>query len=110
MLLAILLFTFIGLLMVGLSIPIIRGRIAPNNWYGFRTKRTLADPDIWYTVNAWAGRRLLGIGAALTVLGLLAFAVPESALDAYFLALALLMVAGVVWLLIAGVRRSRKAR
>ena len=103
------LFILIGLLMVGLAIPLTRGSIPPNNWYGFRTERTLADPDIWYAVNAWAGRRLLGIGIALTVLGLLSLVLAESALSAYFLALTAAMVAAVVWLLIAGVRYSRKA-
>jgi hypothetical protein len=39
---------FVGtsLLMIGLAIPLIRGWIRPNHWYGFRIPLTLNNPDI----------------------------------------------------------------
>ncbi len=51
-----LLFVGSGLLLVGISIPLIQRRVKPNYWYGFRTRRTLSDPQIWYDVNAYAGQ------------------------------------------------------
>lgn len=54
-----------GLLLIGLSVPLIRRRIPPNHWYGFRVRRTLGDPTAWYEANAYAGRSLLAAGIAI---------------------------------------------
>ena len=74
-----------GVILMALSIPLIRGRIPPNGLYGFRVKKTLAEPRIWYPVNTYAGKWLLVIGvwvifAALTLRG-----VAHISLEAYAL-------------------------
>jgi hypothetical protein len=52
-----------GLLLAGLSVPLILHKIPPNGLYGFRIPSTLDDPELWYTVNAYAGTRfLVGFG------------------------------------------------
>jgi len=48
-------FALIGLLFLGLSIPLILKQIPPNRFYGFRTPKTLSDPQIWYRANTFAG-------------------------------------------------------
>lgn len=58
-------FVTTGLLIVAICVPLILGWIPPNAWYGFRTRQTLADPSVWYTANAAAGKRLSA--AALTI-------------------------------------------
>ena len=55
-------FSIIGLLTMVLSVPLIMGKIPPNPWYGYRTKRTLTSKEIWYPTNAYAGKWLLGSG------------------------------------------------
>ena len=57
-----------GLLFIGLSIPLLLNKVPPNLWYGFRTRLTLSDPQIWYPVNAWGAKcsRLLS-GSTLTI-------------------------------------------
>jgi hypothetical protein len=52
---------------ITLSIPLIRGRVAPNPWYGFRVKRTLEDPQVWYPANRYAAGWLLAVGLALAL-------------------------------------------
>lgn len=42
-----------------IAIPLALRLIGPNAWYGFRTPATLADPLLWYSANAFAGRALL---------------------------------------------------
>lgn len=37
------LFAVVGLLFIGLSIPLVLGRVPPNPFYGCRTTKTLAD-------------------------------------------------------------------
>src|SRR6185503_7698417 len=56
-------FAALGLLFVGLSIPLMRGRIPPNRFYGFRTPKTLSDPKIWYEVNRVQVNDLVTAGA-----------------------------------------------
>lgn len=57
-----------------LGIPLMLRKVPPNFWYGFRTPRTLANPDIWYEANAAAGARLcvagvvIGMGSCLMAL------------------------------------------
>jgi SdpI/YfhL protein family len=56
-----------GLLLAALSAPLILRKIGPNPLYGFRVKRTLEDPTVWYPVNACAAKRLLVVGLVLSV-------------------------------------------
>ncbi len=37
------------------GLPLALKRIAPNNVYGFRTRETLENPEIWYSVNNLGG-------------------------------------------------------
>jgi hypothetical protein len=55
-------FSIIGLVSMALAVPLILGKIPPNRWYGYRTKRTLERNEIWYLTNAYAGKWLLGSG------------------------------------------------
>ncbi len=59
MIILMMLFLFSGLLLAALSIPMIMGKIPPNGLYGFRVKKTMDNPEIWYTVNAYSGKWLL---------------------------------------------------
>ena len=61
-----LLFAATGLLFVGLSIPLMRKRIPPNPYYGFRTRKTMSDPKIWYEVNRIQGNDLFVAGSLIT--------------------------------------------
>jgi uncharacterized membrane protein len=66
-----------------ISIPLILGKITPNGFYGFRVRKTIEDPEIWYTANEFSGKSLLiaGLVMALSAFGL-SF-VPGIALDIY---------------------------
>ncbi len=80
------LFTGSGLLLAALSVPLILGKIGPNPLYGFRVKKTLEDPAVWYPVNAYAARRLLVAGLAVSVAAAVLFLVPGMDLLVYALA------------------------
>lgn len=89
-----LLFLYVGsgALLSALSLPLIFRRIPPNGWYGFRVKATLENPAVWYAVNAYAGRRLLGAGLCTVVVSVGLYFVPNQTVDAY--ALGCLGIAG----------------
>ena len=78
-----LIYTFIGLLFIGLSIPLIRGKVPPNRWYGFRTRLTLESPDVWYPANDYAGWWLLAVGIITTVAALVGWVIPGLTEDGY---------------------------
>jgi hypothetical protein len=80
-----LLFVGSGLLLIGISVPLIQRRIKPNYWYGFRTKRTLNDPAIWYEVNAYAGKRLLVCGLITTSAAIVLYFIPGLTVSSYTL-------------------------
>jgi uncharacterized membrane protein len=52
----------IGMLYVGIGIPLALGRISPNKIYGMRTAKTLSDPAIWYRANTFTGKWIIVAG------------------------------------------------
>jgi len=62
-----------GLVMIGISIPLILKKIPPNMWYGFRTKKTLSDKQIWYKANKYMGKDFLMVGIAISIVSLSLF-------------------------------------
>ena len=70
---AALLFTAVGFIYIALGIPLFRGRVKPNAWYGCRTRKTLSDERIWYAVNRVTGRDLIATGIAVLITSLIVF-------------------------------------
>jgi len=65
-----------------------QSKVPPNPWYGFRIRRTLNDPSVWYPANAaW---RLLWVGVATMIVAITAYfpANLELAVDASIVAAA----------------------
>lgn len=97
----------VGLLLAAVSAPIIRGRVKPNRWYGFRTPKTLRDERIWYAANAYSGRTLF-IAGMITAVAALALAplylLPHIGEGVYALAWTATMLASVLWSLIKSFR------
>jgi uncharacterized membrane protein len=70
----VLLFAAVGVLFVLLGIPLKQGAVPPNWWYGFRTKKTLSDKEIWYAVNRVTGVDMIRVGCVLVAASLIVFA------------------------------------
>lgn len=58
----------LGPLLLVLSMPLMLRWVPRNPLYGFRVPATLRDDDVWYEVNASAGRQAVGLGAIMVVL------------------------------------------
>jgi uncharacterized membrane protein len=54
------------LMIVAVSIPMAMRRVPPNQFYGFRTAKTMSDERIWYEANQKAGINLI-VAGLLTV-------------------------------------------
>lgn len=72
-----------GLLLIGLSIPMLLGKIPPNPWYGFRVPSTLSDPILWYKANRHMARWLLATGIITVVGAIVLYKVPNLTVDTY---------------------------
>ena len=57
--------SFVGMLFIAVSLPLIFEKVKPNRWYGFRTEKTLSDERIWYEANRIAGFDFLLAGIAI---------------------------------------------
>jgi len=95
--------TVTGLLLAVISIPLILRKIGPNPWYGFRVKKTLDDPAVWYPVNAYAAKRLLAVGLVSSLAAVLLFFVPGLDLNSYALACAGVSLGGLLVTLIQSI-------
>jgi hypothetical protein len=90
-----------GLVLAGLSVPLILHKVPPNGIYGFRIPATLQSPKLWYKVNAYAGRRLLLVGLGTSVGSFILFYIADSSVDAYALSCLGLFLALFLWAIIA---------
>ena len=87
-----------AVLLILLSIPLYFKRIGPNGLYGFRVKKTMENPELWYPVNKYASIWLMLTGLAILIAGVgMYFFTPGISLDTYSLTcVAVLTVALVV--------------
>lgn len=96
-----------GALFIALSVPLIKRKVKPNGWYGFRTPRTLSDPEVWYPVNEFGGRRFLWVGVTEMVVALVLFFIPQLDIDAYCLGV---LIAIVLASVVTGIQMIRYLR
>jgi len=93
-----------GLGLALLSLPLIYKKIKPNPLYGFRVRRTLENPEVWYKANEYAGERMLRVGICISLAALLLFFIPGITLEIYSLGVLGVVVAGLTIAVIQSVR------
>ena len=52
----------LGTLFVLISVPLLYNAIGPNWAYGFRTPKTLSNPEVWYKANNYMAKELIAAG------------------------------------------------
>jgi hypothetical protein len=94
-----------GALMILIAGPLIRRKIKPNPWYGFRVRATLENPEIWYEVNEMGGRGLRRAGVGILIAALLLYLIPGLNKDAYALLCTAVMGALLAVMMVESFRR-----
>ena len=83
-----------------ISLPLVLKLIPLNRWYGFRTRKTLSNPDVWYEANYKGGVGLIVASVvalvARTVI-MQSFERGTGAVLSMFFLLVCMVVALVVW-------------
>jgi len=74
----------IGLLLIGLSIPLLLGRVRMNGWYGVRLPQAFRSEANWYSLNRYGAIQLMCYGAALIVLGVVVVLISPRPGSAWF--------------------------
>jgi uncharacterized membrane protein len=97
------LYIFSGLLLAGLSVPLILQKIPPNGLFGFRVPSTLVNPELWYKVNTYSGWRLLVVGLGTAVGSIILYFSVNTSIDAYALSCLGLFLALFLWAIITSV-------
>jgi uncharacterized membrane protein len=108
MVIMVFLFTAVGVLLLGLSIPLVRRRVKPNALYGLRVPATFADEWVWYEANARSGRDLMVLGVVQIALALLLALVPGITEDEYGVTNAALIGVGALLCGVIGWRRANR--
>ncbi len=104
----IILFTAVGLLLVGLAIPLIQRRVKPNGIYGLRIDATFADEWVWYEANARTGHDFVKMGVIQVALALLLPLLPLMTEEAYVFTNAGVLVSGVLLVALVGWKRANR--
>lgn len=91
------LYSISGLILAGLSVPLILGKIPPNGLYGFRLRGTLENPETWYRVNAYSGRRFLAVGLGTSVSSIILYYYTQPDINAYALSYLGIFLALFLW-------------
>ena len=68
--------TLVGLLCIGLSIPLLHDKIKPNPFYGVRLRQSLQSDAAWFAINRYWAKRMIGWAGFLVILGSASFVVP----------------------------------
>ena len=90
------LFWLVGLLFVGLAIPLVRRKVRPNQLYGLRVPATLENEAVWYEANARSGRDLLWLGIGVIVASSVLYPIPWSEPGHYLVMCLSVVLVGVV--------------
>ena len=105
----ILLIVFIGsgLLWIGISIPLFYRKIGPNRWCGFRTRKTLANKEIWFEANKYMAKDFIILGCIQILYNLVLIVLPKT-LPFLCAGNMLILIGGTVIILIRSLLYLRK--
>lgn len=62
-----------GILIVALAIPLVRGRIRRNHFYGVRLSQSFQSDDAWFAINRFGGQRLIICALPMVLIGVACF-------------------------------------
>ena len=59
----------VGLVVVGVSIPLWLEKVPMNNWYGVRIPKSYESDEAWYKLNRFGGQAGVVVGLVITLIG-----------------------------------------
>ena len=74
--------TIAGAICILLAIPLVRGQIGRNSFYGVRVRQAFESDEAWQAINRYGGKQMIGWSIPLVVIGLVSFFLPLQSNDA----------------------------
>ena len=71
----------VGLIFLGVLMPLVKRKIGRNALYGFRTPRTLASDKAWYAVNYGAAKTGVYMSIGMVIFGIVLALSPSTMSD-----------------------------
>jgi hypothetical protein len=68
--------TVLGLLCVVLAVPLVRGHVRPNAFYGVRFPESFQSDEAWFAINRYGGRRMMLWSIPIVAVGIASFFLP----------------------------------
>lgn len=63
-------------IIIGISIPLVKGEISMNKFYGIRFKKSYDSDENWYKINKYGGQQLIKWSIPLAIFGIISFFLP----------------------------------
>jgi hypothetical protein len=70
--------TFLSFILICISIPLVKGHVSMNNFYGIRFKKSYESNENWTKINKYGGRQLIIWSIPLGIFGIASFFLPVS--------------------------------
>ncbi|MBF0224899.1 MAG: SdpI family protein [Desulfobacterales bacterium] len=67
-----------GILIIGICIPLLKGKIKMNKWYGMRFKKSFESEENWYKINTYGAKRMIIWSSVLVMIGIINLWLPIS--------------------------------
>lgn len=69
-------FIIAGAIFILISIPLLRGSVKMNDWYGVRFRKSFESDENWYKINRYGARQLIKWSVLLILIGAVTFFIP----------------------------------
>lgn len=89
-----------SLFVIGAAIPLIRGRVKRNYWYGIRIRQAFKSEERWRDINQYGGRLFLVWGVIIAAFGVIGLTLRREAWVTYN-AVALVPILGGLLVIVA---------
>jgi uncharacterized membrane protein len=83
----------VGMLAIGLAIPLIRGKIPMNDTYGLRIPKSFTSEENWYKLNTFGGKIMIAfLALPLILFGIVCVFLPFSSVNELMIAFLSVMI------------------
>lgn len=69
----------VGVLIIALCMPLRKGKVRMNCWYGIRFRKSFESDEHWYKINSYGANRLIVWSIVIIGIGILTFFIPLGA-------------------------------
>lgn len=95
-------------LVIAAAVPLIRGRVKMNAWYGIRIREAFESEERWRAINRYGGRLFLIWGLAFAAFAVVGLTLSRNSWATYNVAALGPLVGGLILIVVLVCRHARK--